>query len=52
MSSHLIHTPLGTDDIVQSLREGNREAVMESGVALTIWIWMEENVVGGESLFF
>lgn len=30
MSSHLIHTLLGTDDIVQSLREGNREAVMET----------------------
>ena len=30
MSSHLIHKPLGADDIVQSLIEGNREAVMES----------------------
>lgn len=30
MSSHLIHKPLGTDDIVQSLREGNTEAMMES----------------------
>lgn len=30
MSLHLIHQSLGTDDIVQSLRERNRSAVMES----------------------
>lgn len=29
LSSHLIHKPLGTEDIVQSLGERNREAVME-----------------------